>query len=142
MSERVLRIIWRWLPLMLVLSVPLLLLAGEWQYTHSVSPKEVRTIDDHLARFGMPKFITHVKRKGDPQSYFELSGFPNGKMPRLAFPSARPAYIYNSSGTLVDWCRDSGDTNQWRKVWRPISEATFDVQPVIRQLQKAPPNSP
>ena len=135
MLGHVLRKTWRWSPLFLVLSVLLLLFAGEWQYASSVYPEGVQTIDDHLARFGTPEFITNVKRKSDPSIYFQLSGFPSSNTPRIALPSGRPAYIYDATGTLVDWCRDPGDTPQWHRTWRPISNPSSDVEPIIQQLQ-------
>jgi hypothetical protein len=124
----------RWLPLVLVLSLPLLLIAGEIRYAHSVEPIGVRTIGDHLRRFGNPKFITHVQRTGDPAVYYEVSGFPEGRPPRLAFPSSMPAYVYDGSGVLIDWCYDPGDTDHWNKIWKRVSKPHFDVEPTIKQL--------
>lgn len=130
------KLLFLWLPVALLLSTPFLLIAGEWRYAHAVSPKGVRTIDDHLDRFGAPTFVTRVKHSKGGDIHFEFSGFPNSKIPRLALPSAMPAYVYDGDGELVDWCRDPGDTNQWRTTWCPTSDPDFDVWPVIKQLQR------
>ena len=64
MAKTALLLFIRWLPLLLVLGVPLLYIIAERLYDQSVSPDGVETIQDHFDRFGTPEFVFQVERQG------------------------------------------------------------------------------
>jgi hypothetical protein len=44
--------------------------------------------------------------------------------PGLALPSGPPAYIFDSSGDLVDWTPDLGDDPKFHSKWSGLTNAT------------------
>ena len=82
-------------------------LRSEANYARSIEPAGIRNVAEHFQRFGAPQLIYRIEREG--ATYYCLSGFPDGKVPVLALPSAPPAYLYNGRGEFLDWCSDPGD---------------------------------
>lgn len=52
----------------------------------------------------------------------------------LSLPSGSPAYIFNETGALVDWCRDLGDNPSFVKKWGGFSNATTITFQQAKQL--------
>jgi hypothetical protein len=110
------------------LLIPVLLWVGsEVYYASRIRPHGVRTLAEHYRRFGEPHRISRLHRDGT--NYYELSGRASG-FPMIAFPSSPPAYVYDESGTLVDWCPDPGDRAAYRERWsragsQPVEPLVF-----------------
>lgn len=138
--KHIARQIIRWVPLVVLLCVPLAYILGEIHYARSIAPTGVLNVDDHLQRFGPPEFITNVHQGNNESDYYEFSGFPRGKIPRLAMPSSRPAYVYDAKGMLIDWCSDPGDNSSWRKKWYPVDDPDSNVDPLLEQLSQSLPS--
>lgn len=54
----------------------------------------------------------------------------------LSMPSGSPAYIFDETGALVDWCRDLGDQPSFAKKWSSFSNATPISAEEAKQLVK------
>ena len=106
---------------------------SEFQYAASIQPTGVRTLSDHILRFGNPRLIYRVAR--NEATFFELRGFPGGSRPLLAFPSSPPAYVYDANGLLIDWCADPGDDPTHATKWPRQSNTPIDFQTLLKQLQ-------
>ena len=128
MRKRIAQLSWWLLPL-------LLWIGSEVYYAARIRPKGVRTLADHYRRFGEPRRITSFQRGGT--NFYELSGHISraraGGIPLLVFPSSPPAYVYDQTGALVDWCSDPGDQPSYRARWpqtgtQPVEPATFRAQ--------------
>ena len=118
----------------LLLILPALFVVGEVRYASQIRPTGVRTIAQHLKRFGDPQRVYQVERDGTV--YYELQGFPGGHPPHLAVPSSAPAYIYDREGRLIDWCPDPGDMPQHRQKWPKTSDAPIDIDTFLFQHRR------
>ncbi len=112
-------------PLVVLLLIGSTLVIGEVRYAAQIQPNGVRTLTQHLQRFGEPRLIYRIAHQDGP--YYELQGFRGGKSPLFAFPSSEPAYIYDSKGQLIDWCSDPGDRPTHREKWPKLSETPVDI---------------
>lgn len=66
-------------------------------------------------QFGKPsgKIARFVK---DGAVYYEVIGdYPKSF---FAMPSGPPAYIFDRTGRLVDWCADTGEASEYNTRWR------------------------
>lgn len=106
-------------------------LGSELVYSSRICPTRVRTVADHLQRFGEPQSVHEVRHEGG--TFYEFTGSTDSL---FALPSSPPAYIYNSQGRLVAWCRDPGDQPEFEQVWRRTSTPPLDKE-VIRRLVAA-----
>jgi len=89
-------------------------IGSEIYYLESNKPREVRDIQGYLNRFGEPGSARTISHDG--QIYYELTGhWPKWYM--FAQPSSPPAYIFDSSGKLVEWCYDPGDVPGHYERW-------------------------
>ncbi|MEZ0254534.1 MAG: hypothetical protein ACAI37_04615 [Chthoniobacter sp.] len=110
----------------------LVLLFGMWLsseliYASRICPTRVRTVADHLRRFGAPQFVHEVQHDGS--TFYEFTG---SQPSLLALPSSPPAYIYDSQGRLVTWCSDPGDQPAFRQSWRRTITLPLDKDAVKR----------
>jgi len=85
----------------------------QWHYSKSVTPNGVTTVSDFYNRFGTPVSIETVEQKGT--TYYRLSS--QNPQYTSKIQSAPPAYIFDSSGHLVDWCSDPGDDGAFLDKW-------------------------
>lgn len=54
----------------------------------------------------------------------------------LSLPSGSPAYIFDETGALVDWCRDLGDNPSFVKKWGGFTNANQISAEEAKQLVK------
>lgn len=91
-------------------------LVSEAAYARSKQPTGIQTIEDYHQRFGDPLKKRVLYREG--KTFQEYSG----RLPRwpwfFAFPSSRPAYVFDESGQFVEWCTDPADSHEYQKRWR------------------------
>ena len=59
-----------------------------------------------------------VVRERDGDRYLIVFGPLTGLL-----PSGPPAYVFDSSGALVDWARDSGDNGEFESDWHPYGSS-------------------
>jgi len=119
-------------PLAVLLFLASVVTISELQYAASIQPTGVRTLADHIVRFGNPRFIFRVGPKEG--TFFELRGFPGGARPLFAFPSSPPAYVYDADGRLIDWCADPGDHATHSTKWPRLSNTPIDIQTFRKQF--------
>jgi hypothetical protein len=120
------------LVLLLCLSPILLVFGTAFVDGIRVKPRGVVTVGDHFRRFGPPQHAWHHLRDG--REWFELSG-PPAHFWQVFSLSGLPAYLYDDTGHLVDWCADITDTPRgWShrsdKAAKPIT-----AQDVRRKFQ-------
>ncbi len=120
-------------PLTILLVMVSVVVISEIRYAASIQPNGVRTLAQHIQRFGNPRFVYRVAHQDS--ACFELQGFPDGARPSFAFPSSAPAYNYDSKGELIDWCPNPGDIPKHREKWPRLSETPIDLQEFRKQFQ-------
>ena len=107
---------------------PILYLIGSaWYWSAAIRPEGVHTVVEHFKRFGEPRRASRLQRDGT--NYYELSGI-HVAAPVLVFPSAPPAYIYDSAGQLVDWCPDPGDMPGYPDRWRSATREALSISAI------------
>ena len=107
-----------------------ILLIGAWLGHHAWSqarvtpPSHVRTFED-LVRWRSPKRVMLFETEG--RTWLIAYGPGAGIM-----PSGPSAYVFDSTGRLVDWAVDSGDDYDFQQRWshsRAIWDSRRDVTP-------------
>lgn len=93
---------------------------SEEHFARSVSPKGLSTVAQYIERFGDPALVHQVDRNG--KIYYMLFGH-GPSLPVFAFPSSPPTYVFDSSGTFVEWCLDRGETNSGYNERWPLTES-------------------
>jgi hypothetical protein len=93
-----------------------LVLAGGWvallkRWWQSVQPAGI-TLPAVLAKHPQPEERRVFAVEG--REYLALFG-PVRAFPR--FPSGPPVYVFDRSGTLVDWTPDEGDDEKFKSRW-------------------------
>ncbi len=78
---------------------------------------------------GIRKFTYNEK------PHLEVIGRPHQSA--LSVPSGPPVYVFDETGALVDWSRDSGDQPSFTAKWGGFSNATPISVEDARQLVKA-----
>ena len=116
----------------LLLLLPIAYLIGsELYYARSISPRGIVTVHDYVDRFGQPPRVQIVEQRG--RSFYEFTGqLPPAYV--LAIPSAPPVYVFDEQGRFVSWCRDPGDTPEYRRLWPLKGEDDVDVEFVRENL--------
>jgi hypothetical protein len=118
----------------LVLLLPCHWISSEVIYARGRRPAGITRAADYYDRFGAPSRIARFERSG--ATYYHLFGH----LPRfpwvLAFPSASPAYVFDSSGRFVEWSIDPGEDLRYQNRW-PIETAT-PVNPADFKARHAP----
>lgn len=94
-------------------------IGSEVYYARRISPQGVTTVARYVQRFGDPRAVHRIERDG--KSYYMLFG--RGLSPLvLAMPSSPPTYVFDDTGTFVEWCPDRGETqSDYDQRW-PLSE--------------------
>ena len=119
-----------------ILIVPLVCLLALWLYTEKRDADAVRpsgggtNLAGFLAARPQPVKIRKFMHSG--KVHFEVVG----KRPSsaLSLPSGPPAYIFDETGTLVDWTADLGDSPSFVSKWGSGSNATFITAAEAKQL--------
>lgn len=82
-----------------------------------------------------PQVIEVRKFHQDSKLYIEVVARVDA--PLLALPSGPPAYVFDESGALVDWCGDLGDSPSFEHVkWAGINNASVISREEAKQLVK------
>jgi hypothetical protein len=90
----------------------------------------MKSAAEYFQRFGEPGEIRLLKRDGD--SFYEFRG---GQAPHfMAAPSSAPAYVFDSHGRFIEWCKDPGDAPSWRLRWPVNGTNKLDVAEVKRRF--------
>jgi len=109
-------------------------IGSEVNYGRRINPKgKFDTIQKYLATHPDTSRIYRIEK--DRNQYI----IAHGKVDALlAFPSSPPAYVFDSSGKLVDWANDPGDNSTFQNKWQsnkrePVTrneiEKTFQPKP-------------
>lgn len=89
---------------------------SEALYARSKQPGDMKNTADYHRRFGPPVKKRTLYRDG--RTYQEFSGhLPHWSL-FLAFPSSRPAYVFDEAGQFVEWSTDPADSHEYQKRWR------------------------
>lgn len=88
---------------------------GEIRHAQAVRPPPGATNLNAFLQTG-PK-VARIQRftVGD-RSYIEVVGRP--PLIGLSLPSGPPAYVFDESGTLLDWAGDTGEATHFNEKWR------------------------
>ena len=117
----------------------LVCLLAAWIYTEKKGAKAVRPpagVTNLIAFLeARPQSAEIRKFVHNEKVHLEVIGEPFQSA--LSVPSGPPAYIFNESGALVDWCRDLGDQPSFVAKWGGFSNATPISVEEAKQLVKA-----
>lgn len=83
-----------------------------------------------------PQYIEIRKFVLNGRLHLEVIGKPI--VSRLSLPSGSPVYIFDETGTLVDWAADSGDAPSFVAKWGSFSNATSINLEDAKKLMKEP----
>ena len=70
-------------------------------------------VSEYLAQERPPSYITKVNKQG---ATFLIAYSSMDDM-RLHVPSGPAAYVFDETGKLVQWSKDSGDDSQFSELW-------------------------
>ena len=106
--------------------------ASELYYARKITPRGVSTIAQYVELFGEPKVVHQLARDG--KIYFMVFGRAPS-LPILAMPSSPPSYVFDATGTLVDWCPDRGETQSgFNQRWSLAAAGRIDVGTFKREV--------
>lgn len=110
-----------------------------WAYSEKKSASAVRPPE------GVTNLVAFLEVRPQPSQirkfihagkvYFEVVGTPVTSL--LSLPSGPPAYIFDETGSLVDWSLDLGDNPSFASKWGSFSNATSISMEEAKQLVKA-----
>jgi hypothetical protein len=89
---------------------------------------------DGLKKQGVP--VTAARRVVNPPDHLCLFGDIKSVMWTL--PSGPPAYLIDSSGKLVDFTSDVGDSTKFQREYRVFDSPTVPLATIERELGMAP----
>lgn len=89
---------------------------------------------DGLKKQGVP--LTVARRVVNPPEHICLFGDVNSVMWTL--PSGPPAYLIDSSGRLVDFTHDVGDSTKFQRDYRVFDSPAIPMATIERELGAAP----
>jgi hypothetical protein len=118
----------------------LVCLLAAWIYAEKRSARSIRPTarETNLVTFLEERTeVTRLRKfthNGKP--YVEVIGKPQVSL--LSLPSGSPAYIFDETGTLVDWCSDLGDNQSFARKWGGFSNGTSISSDEAKQLVKPP----
>jgi len=110
-----------------------------WLYEENRTARKVRPPEGatnlvvFLKARPQPSMIRKFVLNGD--MHVEVIGDPV-RSP-LSMPSGPPAYIFDETGTLVDWTPDRGDAPSFVRKWGSLSNATFITVEEAKHLANA-----
>lgn len=94
-------------------------IGSEVHYARSISPHGITTVSQYIQRFGDPRFVHQIDRDG--KTYFML--FVRAPSPLVfAVPSSPPTYVFDDTGTFIEWCPDRGETQSGYNQRWPLTE--------------------
>jgi hypothetical protein len=138
------KLAWR-LPLLTVIlilgcfiGVPAVFFYGKWRLVKEVTPpKNGKSLEAFLETRPRVMEIRQLKVRGE--NFFLILG--NYSTFVFDTSSGPPAYIFNNSGTLVDWTADSGDDPAFEKRWDIFSNReTISAQEALRLVKRPIPS--
>jgi len=111
-----------------------------WFCTESRSRRAVRPPEGatNLTAFLLlrPDFDKIQKFTNSHGTYLEILGRAQKRW--LSLPSGPPVYVFDESGTLVDWAADLGEASEFNHKWGSLTNAT----PITVENAKALVNPP
>lgn len=122
-----------------------LIACANWRYYEAVRP--VLSDSDlfaFAARRPAPVDIRMGTVGGEP--HFAVIGpYPESRvLMQLRLPSGPPAYVFDGSGTLVDWTADVGDHDAFVRKWGDVLRGEVvpieRARKIIEQQQRKPPD--
>lgn len=123
----------------LIVTAILVCLFAAWIYSEKKSVQAVRppkggtNLVAFLQARPQPNQIRSFVHNG--KVHVEVIGKPI--VSPLSLPSGPPAYIFDETGSLVDWSRDLGNNPSFTRKWGNFSNATPISAEEAKQLVKA-----
>jgi len=113
--------------LVAVLVVPWLRAERRWAEANNPAGKFTTAVE-YLATGRLPSRVTTLSVKGE--SYWIAYGpMDHGG----AIPSGPAAYVFDASGRLIAWSRDTGDDSAFQKAW-PMAQQQAATIADLRKL--------
>ncbi len=113
--------------LVAVMVVPWLRAERRWAEVNNPAGKFTTAVD-YLATGRLPSRVTTLSSKGE--SYWIAYGpLDYG----LAIPSGPAAYVFDASGHLIAWSRDTGDDSRFQQAW-PLAQQQAATIADLRKL--------
>ena len=121
----------------LMVAVVAVWVGSELNYALRINPNgKFSTLQEYLGRHPDATRIYRTEKNGNQ---FIIA---HGKIDAiLAFPSSPPAYVFDSSGKLVDWARDPGDNPRFQDTWRSDKRETITGEEAERAFQPGAPTN-
>lgn len=103
-------------------------------YFRSVRPDPLASLASYAAEHPSAPIRTFLQ---DGRTWFEVTGpFEAGLR---TFAKGPPAYLFDDTGKLVDWCRDSGNARTYRRRWPRLDTASpTTLDAALRAVSRAP----
>jgi len=117
----------------LMVAVIAVWIGSEVNYGRRINPKgKFSTLQAYLARHYDTTRIYKTEKNGN--QYI----IAHGKVDALlAFPSSPPAYVFDSSGKLIDWAKDPGDNPSFQDKWRSDKREAITREEIEKTFQPA-----
>ena len=115
----------------LMVAVIAVWIGSEVNYARRINPKgNFNTLQEYLARHPDKTRIYKTEKNGN--QYI----IAHGKVDALlAFPSSPPAYVFDSSGKLIDWAKDPGDNSSFQDKWRSDKREVITREEIEKTFQ-------
>ncbi|MBX7259717.1 MAG: hypothetical protein K1Y02_25400 [Candidatus Hydrogenedentes bacterium] len=117
----------------LMVAVIAVWIGSEVNYARRINPKgKFGTLQEYLARHPDTTRIYKTEKNGN--QYIIAHGKVDAP---LALPSSPPAYVFDSSGKLIDWAKDPGDNSNFQDKWRSDKREAITRKEIEKTFQPA-----
>jgi hypothetical protein len=97
-------------------------------YYRTIAPQDGTSMLE-LSRSG---HLASVKKANDQRGVFYLA--TGRAQPSYVLPSGPPVYVFNSSGTLIEWMRDSGRQQETTAAWLSMPSQEMTMAKAIEEV--------
>ncbi|NCC62228.1 MAG: hypothetical protein EOM12_15110 [Verrucomicrobiae bacterium] len=104
---------------------------NRWEKLNNPTDK-FHNINEYLEKGYTPSCVTKVKR--GTNIFIIIYGTLTNKW--LAIPSGPAAYVFDSSGKMIDWSYDVGDDSQYKLNWMPLSPELLSLEDLREEREK------
>lgn len=129
-----------WTAVFIIVFLAMIILP-EIAYIQIVEPKsDERIITNFLERRGKFASIKKFYSNNEEYYYVKTTNEAPGLLFWLVIPSGPPGFVFDSSGKLVDWAKDTGENRAFHERWGHFSNAIPVTIEEIKALMKTGEN--
>jgi hypothetical protein len=121
-----------------IVAASLVCIVAAWIYAENKSANAVRPPKGvtNLVAFLQERPQVNQIRKFVHNGKLHVEVIGKASLSALTLPSGSPAYIFDETGALVDWCGDLGDNSSFVKKWGGFTNASQLSAEEAKQLVK------